>query len=378
MKNKFKIMIVIIVGATLLTLYSNKRNENVVLKVNVLFSLSGNYEYRLYYENIVSKLNDENELYEIVPTYVQTDTETVLKVIYDKAEENSYDFMLIHPKYTDILERQSLVYPLNEVIAETVGLEILSSISPGSLKESFNGSEIMSFPFMREQYYLASKSIEENFITLSDLPNLDISVYIPLKNMIENLLLSNENLLNIENDEDFNLVMTNVVQMLESNKLNDYKMNNYPVDMFKYDNFVVSSLTLDRNNFNQSNNSVKFSNFNYSNEKIKGVLGSNIFKVNRQQLTPVQNLVFKDLVDIIMTETNTYNFPITKKQMNSIDSERKKYYEDEFYSEYIFNNIANVDILVSKLYVDLMKSNYELAEIINSFQQFIIVKERAN
>ncbi len=372
------IMKKILLGLVIILLFSytplctSKKNRE---QINILFSLSGNYEYRLYYEDLVKRLNTTSVTYEIVPTYVQSDTEAVLKIIYDKSKVQEFDYLLINPKYTELLTRQNLIVPLEEIITKTVGMTILADFTITSLGESLVESEIMSLPFMRETYYFLSESKYGSPITISDIVAMDTGIHMPLKSVLESLLLSNSNLMELHLDENLITALSKLKALIDSGKMINYNTSSYQYDVKNRENQVISSLVLDRVNINENNQNLNIALFIPTLPKVEGTLGSNLFQL-KENLTNEANIkLMTDLIGIIFSDDDTYNFPITKKAMNKVDALDRLWIEDDYVLHYKFENIANIDSIVSKLYVDLMKSNYNINEIINNLLELVILKE---
>lgn len=177
-KKTSRIRGVIVIGACLILiclalLRPPKMTEPEQSTVHILVSLNNNQGNRERYEKYFQRFNKSQSEIKIIPSYVVSDTHAMLKLIYSKQANQTYDIACMGANQIISLTDMELVIGMDELILKSKGLSWLNQIKPIMLADSMRAGTIYSLPFTRGAmvlYYNQDKITNvKNSITLMDI-----------------------------------------------------------------------------------------------------------------------------------------------------------------------------------------------------------------
>lgn len=295
--------------------------EPVDSVIRVVFSLGGNYEYRAYFESLLEKIDSYDVDFTIEPTYAQTDTEAILKVIYSQGRDDAYDLLLISPQHLNSLIEQNLITNLDDFILRKIGYEVLDDYLPKALENSLQEGRIWNLPMVRSVDVLVMPNAHEITYNLEDLLE-STNVYVPVNRIIKDMMLS---MVESDHQEQFVLddTTTKMIQILkeghDSRKILNYSEqihdNNQLVAQDTRGSYVIKSIALETmeslaNGTHSLSGIQVFSGQNFPTSSV------NLFVINKEEMSPFLVDSLETFVEISLQEDPSYHLPLTKNQLN--------------------------------------------------------------
>lgn len=117
--------------------------------IHILVSLGGDQGNKHRYETYFQTFNQSQQEIEMIPFYVASDTHAVMKLIYSKQANQSYDIACLGADQIVTLADMNLVVALDEFILKNKGLSWLNQIRPIMLADAIREGEMYSVPFTR-------------------------------------------------------------------------------------------------------------------------------------------------------------------------------------------------------------------------------------
>jgi len=123
--------------------------ETNTVSVNILVSLNNNQGNKSRYEEFFQRYHASQSDILVVPFYVISDTHVMLKLIYSKQANQTYDIACMGADQMISLTDLNLVTPMDEYILKSKGLAWLNQIRPVMLADAMKDGKIFSIPFSR-------------------------------------------------------------------------------------------------------------------------------------------------------------------------------------------------------------------------------------
>lgn len=151
----FFIILIIIIFFALSRLYKNDEKNNAemnndgISKINILISLDGNNGNKEIFEKHISSFNKNDSKIQVIPYFVQSDVEAILKLIYVKEANQEYDIACLGSNQIYSLVELGLIEPIDSYVAESFGTNWLEQMIPISMANSTVDGKLWSIPMMR-------------------------------------------------------------------------------------------------------------------------------------------------------------------------------------------------------------------------------------
>lgn len=116
-------------------------------EIRVLISLSGDHGYKQYYQDLIDKHNRIYPSTELVPLYVDSDSHGILKLLYSKQANQSYDIACLGVEQIASLIDMELIEPLDDYLLRDRGLLWMNEQQPMQLANSMQAGRLYSLPF---------------------------------------------------------------------------------------------------------------------------------------------------------------------------------------------------------------------------------------
>lgn len=377
MKTKLIISIFVIISVVICTFSYTKENKNIE-EIHIVISMSGNIDYKNYYQEMITDINEQIKDFTIVPTFAQTDTEGVLKLIYDKENDEKFDFALIQPEYVNSLKEQNLVSDLNDIISETFGMSILDQYKVSFMNDTLIENYIWSLPFIRDTHVLVTE--EEGLsdaVYISDLIKLD-NLYIPSNKIANNILHRNIELKKLSEAEFMNVIsdLSIIREGVKLNRFIEYSELSQRDNLFLSDNknvsLVVNSIALnsiDKDYFlDKSVHSIKS-----SLDIHMPVLGSNLFLVSNKSKSEYLEESFRQLILYSRDNGVEYNIPIYN---NDNKSESDYLYQNYDYDNNYMNSSSNLSVIearINNIIISILSTEFNILALVSK-----LVEELSN
>jgi len=120
-----------------------------VPEINILISLGGDNTHRDVFERYVRKFNNKNPEFQLVPYFVASDVEAMLKLIYATHANQKYHIACLSANQIYSLNEQNLIEPMEQYIEEDLGMEWIEQIAPVTMAHATMDGHIWSIPFLR-------------------------------------------------------------------------------------------------------------------------------------------------------------------------------------------------------------------------------------
>lgn len=155
----------------------NKNNNKVEEKpseVKMLISLGGENTNQPILQRYIDKFNEtESSHIRLIPYFVQSDVEAMLKLIYAKETNQNYHIACLGPNQIYSLANMDLIEPLDNFIIKNVGMPWLEQLFPVTMANATLDGKILSIPILRNsRIVIFNKNMlnyKGNFITLEKL-----------------------------------------------------------------------------------------------------------------------------------------------------------------------------------------------------------------
>lgn len=130
--------------------YKNKdTSSDNITEINILISLGGDNTHRDVFERYVRKFNNKNHNFRLVPYYVASDVEAMLKLIYATHANQKYHIACLSANQIYSLNEQNLIEPMDQYIEEDFGMEWMEQLAPVTMAHATLEGRIWSIPFLR-------------------------------------------------------------------------------------------------------------------------------------------------------------------------------------------------------------------------------------
>lgn len=141
--------------------------------VHILISLSGDNGNRQFYDQAVEQYNQSHAETELIPFYTISDSHAILKLLYSKQANQSYDIACLGAEQIVTLKDMDLILPLDHYLMRDRGLSWLNQMRPVWMAGAMKEGEILSLPFFRSQRVVYQNqeltAVGSSVITVSEL-----------------------------------------------------------------------------------------------------------------------------------------------------------------------------------------------------------------
>lgn len=118
-------------------------------EVQILISLGGDNGNKAYYEELIGQFNRDVAEVCLVPSYAESDSHAILKLLYSGQTNQSYDIACLGaPQITTLIDMK-LIQPLDQYVMRDLGVGWLNSIPPIRMAGTVKDGSIYSLPFFR-------------------------------------------------------------------------------------------------------------------------------------------------------------------------------------------------------------------------------------
>lgn len=232
----------------------NRTSEEILSEhitiINILISLDGDINNREIFEKHISLFNKENTNIQAVPFFVPSDTEAIIKLIYEKGANQRYDIAYLGANQIHSLIGLDLIEPLDSYITRDFGISWLEDFYPISMANSIVKGEIWSIPIIRnaivalfnqKQYNYNKETISlEELIQQTQELNTNKEnnkILVPLWDLVIEYMIYNNHFKDPyfnENHIKLNIIDENKIKVLDDirvgiqqNRIIDYSINDF-------------------------------------------------------------------------------------------------------------------------------------------------------
>lgn len=153
MSKKTKVFLIILFAAAMLvTIYYYRKqevSESKITEINILISLGGDNTLRAVFERYVQTFNMNNPEVSLIPFYVASDVEAMLKLIYATQANQKYDIACLSANQIYSLHEQNLIEPMDRYLEEDLGMGWMEQLPPVFMAHATMDGQIFSIPFLR-------------------------------------------------------------------------------------------------------------------------------------------------------------------------------------------------------------------------------------
>lgn len=116
-------------------------------EVHILISLGGDSGYQAFYEGLINRFNQAAKDVRLVPYYAESDSHAILKLLYSKQANLTYDIACLGAPQITTLTDMDLIRPLDRYVLRDLGIGWLNLTPPGRMANAMKHGEIYSLPF---------------------------------------------------------------------------------------------------------------------------------------------------------------------------------------------------------------------------------------
>ena len=177
MSKKTKVSLMVLFAmAIFILIYSDRKqdiSEDKVSKINILISLGGDNAHRAVFERYVQNFNKKDPGLQLIPFYVASDVEAMLKLIYATQASQKYDIACLGANQVYSLREQNLIEPMDSYLEEDFGMGWMEQLLPVSMAHAAVDGKIFSIPFLRNArvvlFNQSKTDYNRNSITIQEL-----------------------------------------------------------------------------------------------------------------------------------------------------------------------------------------------------------------
>lgn len=115
-------------------------------EVHILISLGGDNGYKVFYEELIERFNRDSEDIKLVPYYAESDSHVILKLLYSKQANLTYDIACLGAPQIITLIDMELIQPLDRYVLRDLGVGWLNTTPPVRMANAMKEGEIYSLP----------------------------------------------------------------------------------------------------------------------------------------------------------------------------------------------------------------------------------------
>lgn len=125
---------------------TNAESDTRPDEVHILISLGGDNGYKVFYEKLIQRFNQDSEDIKLVPYYSASDSLAILKLLYSKQANLTYDIACLGaPQITTLIDME-LIQPLDQYVMRDLGIGWLNAAPPVRMANAMKNGEIYSLP----------------------------------------------------------------------------------------------------------------------------------------------------------------------------------------------------------------------------------------
>ena len=166
--------------------------QTITTDIDLLISTGGDPLRKTFLQEVIEHFENANSDYQLHTTFVESDTQAFLKLLYSEGEQK-YDIVALGEESVVSASEQGLVYPLDDFVLRDLGFEWLNEVPAACMENTVNQGKIYSLPFVKSNLYYYSKTeeIKEEKITIwevlensSEIGKIGIPAYVIVKDIL--------------------------------------------------------------------------------------------------------------------------------------------------------------------------------------------------
>lgn len=140
------LLVAAVIAMVLLCSRTNTAPDTRPDEVHILISLGGDNGYKVFYEELIERFNRDSEDVRLVPYYAESDSHVILKLLYSKQANLTYDIACLGAPQIITLIDMELIQPLDRYVLRDLGVGWLNTTPPFRMANAMKDGEIYSLP----------------------------------------------------------------------------------------------------------------------------------------------------------------------------------------------------------------------------------------